>query len=475
MNLCVRNIVDWLEERGVRGTFCLTEDSPNIRSVEWLLDENIQPGKLYVVPAGYNPSAEVSGTIVTYENGILYFEKEEPEHIFNELVNVFDYYNRMEGKLLEAALRPNALVNLSNIAQEIFYTAVIIFDEYGKILARSARCSDDILMSCRGRATGTVIDCDLGEFPYKKLLARCRDRKSPYILKSGLLYMEQKVGEICLYQYENELNVGVFYMFHIFSMIVNNCIALNSDQYYSAACLEQELIRLLNGGMYETRSLLLALGSRNWEVSDRYRLAALGENDFDRHTEGIARLKMRSACYSFLYGETISGGEYMLILCNLTEDPEIMAEVETQLCQEETPGILAVSTIFCNLANVCQYLHQIRFALKYAEEHHLGKLYCEDIVQVILAAQVKVSGRFRDLIHPDIHALKSCDAKNHTDYLGTFLVFLFSGGNYAAAAGLLSIHQNTLYYRVRKIEDMISGNLFDMDYREQMLYSLLLV
>lgn len=70
-----------------------------------------------------------------------------------------------------------------------------------------------------------------------------------------------------------------------------------------------------------------------------------------------------------------------------------------------------------------------------------------------------------EAILSDIHRLERYDREHRSAYLDTLTAFLQCFGNIAEAAELLSVHQNTVRYRIEKIEEMLGGSLFDADFR----------
>ena len=66
------------------------------------------------------------------------------------------------------------------------------------------------------------------------------------------------------------------------------------------------------------------------------------------------------------------------------------------------------------------------------------------------------------LIHPAVKYLKKYDKKNKTNYLETLREYLNCALNTTEAVDRLFIHRNTLYYRLKKIEELCEIDLTDM-------------
>jgi purine catabolism regulator len=65
----------------------------------------------------------------------------------------------------------------------------------------------------------------------------------------------------------------------------------------------------------------------------------------------------------------------------------------------------------------------------------------------------------------DIRQLERYDTQHNSAYLDTLAAFLQCFGNITETAELLSVHQNTVRYRIEKIEEMLGRSMFDADFR----------
>lgn len=481
MDLCIQNIIDWLEQKGIHGHSQLEPDSPTLKTVEWMTDAPTRPGRLYVVPN----HTFGEGAILTYENGILFFEHEEPERLFNELTNAFHYYNTLENELLEQALKKDALSGLADTARKIFGTDVVIRNVYQHTLARNTGCTPEVLYACRHLSEAAVISCEASEYPYENLLQQLDWQTSPeyYSLKSTLWYMDHLIGEIIVYQYKKPLNTGVFYMLDLFTTIVSSCIALRPERYFNITYLEKELARILEGHSAATDNVQIALHNLGWEDGGLYSLAVIEGYSARLLSEPLSELAGQPGhpCHLIPYrsqkDQTAegTGQDTMLILCNGTQDSGITDKLiqAVESCGPEM--YLGISIPFYGLEKLRVCYEQALFAIRYGKQQGIRSVQSVRIVPQALAAILNQETQTEMLIHPDIDILQKHDLERQTDYLLTFRTFLYCGCSYQATARTLGLHQNTLRYRIRKIEDLISGNLYDIKYREQMMYALLAV
>ena len=65
------------------------------------------------------------------------------------------------------------------------------------------------------------------------------------------------------------------------------------------------------------------------------------------------------------------------------------------------------------------------------------------------------------VVHPKLVELEEFDAQNGTDHVSYLHAYLFSGRSVAAAAAALGAHKNSMYYRVRRLEELMGADLSD--------------
>jgi DNA-binding PucR family transcriptional regulator len=69
------------------------------------------------------------------------------------------------------------------------------------------------------------------------------------------------------------------------------------------------------------------------------------------------------------------------------------------------------------------------------------------------------------MITPALQRLIDHDARHHTDYVGTLAAYLACMGRLPATAARLTIHRNTLDYRMKRIQALAGESLDDPNNR----------
>ena len=76
-----------------------------------------------------------------------------------------------------------------------------------------------------------------------------------------------------------------------------------------------------------------------------------------------------------------------------------------------------------------------------------------------------------DLIHPIVNKIKQFDQQHHTDYYETLFTYLKNERNHQITSQELFIHRNTLFKRLKKIEELWPLDYENADLRFYLLYS----
>ena len=116
---------------------------------------------------------------------------------------------------------------------------------------------------------------------------------------------------------------------------------------------------------------------------------------------------------------------------------------------------------------------QACYSLKIAVREAKGSCGAQETTFSAITSHLGRDQTLSLLIDPDLDILWEYDREHKTEYFHTLRTFLLSGYNYQIAAARLGTHANTLRYRVRKIEELISGNIFDLACRIRLLSSYL--
>lgn len=122
-----------------------------------------------------------------------------------------------------------------------------------------------------------------------------------------------------------------------------------------------------------------------------------------------------------------------------------------------------ISEPFDNIDDIQTYIYQSRKAIKIGISNHEEELLhlFENLRTEIMLDYITENMEVANFTHPLFAKLVSDDEKNNTQYFQTLLVYLNSICDSALAAKALSIHRNTVLYRINHIIECYEYDLND--------------
>ena len=134
--------------------------------------------------------------------------------------------------------------------------------------------------------------------------------------------------------------------------------------------------------------------------------------------------------------------------------------------------IFGISYPFLDFANLKLYYQQALLSMQTAKSQKKTLMDFEEIFSSALRKNLPTNSGLSAMVHPDILLLLSMDRKNSTDYATTLYVYLLCGCNSRETARILSIHRNTLLYRMDKIRTFCTLSLDNLQNRQILFISL---
>lgn len=143
---------------------------------------------------------------------------------------------------------------------------------------------------------------------------------------------------------------------------------------------------------------------------------------------------------------------------------------------EEHRMVSGISDPFSNLEEAYMRFRQAELTAKIAMgkgNTYLGIYRDYTPLQMYLA--LAAIDKPETFIHPALSTIKNYDMKNSTEYFITLRTYCYSMHNKNSAASQLSIHRNSLLYRLNRIEDIFNISYEDEKTALHLLSSFLLL
>lgn len=377
-------------------------------------------------------------------------------------------FSEKKTRILNALIERNGLQYLVNIASEVFDNPVFVFDLSYKILAQSNSRVEDVEIITELFPNGHLIFNNLKKveekgvfeqlmnddkpvfgqfefFPRRFLGGRIRDKSD--VVGFVTIIENQKIKDEDL-----ELLV-ILCKCVLFEMLYLEQTVMQKISYFSLLkdILEKNVVR--EEVEERVSSLRLKLPAQMRLIQIKYVNQKLGLSIYYIRDSLVASLP---SCYSILYNNSL-----LLILNNKNCSDTVIDYIRN--CLSRVPTAIGISRKFDDIMLLLQAYVQSEAAIRIGRKMDLEKqfYYYDDIVLQHFFEIASNNCNPRDFCDPAIEHLREFDLQNHTDLKETLEVYLSCGKNIKKAAEQLFVHQNTLYYRVQKIEELCGINLKD--------------
>jgi hypothetical protein len=397
----------------------------------------------------------------------------------NDVVNaVLELSERLKhletdlNSLIDSGAPLQALVDRS---LEHFNNPIFIIDETNTVRART------------GHAPGTVNDdwdyiVQFNQMPIDRVRAIYNTNNinwfSPARLKKPFLYgppgmavrginfripsadRSQFTGTLIIIENETPVTVGMLQYSSILTDAVTRWAETHQKErvMYTAG---DTLSDLLSGVQLRDESLHM-LENIITDPGGAYRLAC-----------AVSRDSMRISQYLHMVDEKLTHcvccehADFLIMLFGDIKKGENLNMLE-QLFRD-IPVAIGISNAFTDLKQCVSCLRQAQIAVR-CGNRKISELNAESVMKYI-AAEASAAPSGSDLIHPALRRLKKYDNRHGTPMYETLRVFLKHERSLAASLLDLSIHRNSLIYRLERIRQITGCDLNDADTREWLLFS----
>ncbi|KIR02725.1 Regulator of polyketide synthase expression [Lachnospiraceae bacterium TWA4] len=281
------------------------------------------------------------------------------------------------------------------------------------------------------------------------------------------------VGAIVAYEQDTPFTVKDLQVMNVFRTIITFYTTINQNVLRSRSALSEYLVDLLEDKPLLKHDINKILKYPNWKANDEYIVLCVK----CKHTPDIAYLTdlcdtlEDALCkpQAFLYNSLLIGIINMKNCCSRTQLlQELSYYIDKNLCY------WGLSHEFFGISNFTSYYEQAHYALQQAEITNTPYRTMREVAKNCIQEHMVSNNWIRTLIHPDVPKLIAYDVENRSRYSHTLYWFLFYSCNYTDAANQLSLHRNTLIYRINRIQEIITCNFMDPIERELLLLSFML-
>ncbi|MDO5401410.1 MAG: helix-turn-helix domain-containing protein [Eubacteriales bacterium] len=462
MNLSMWILADWLREYETE--YRIASGGAVIRSARLLAGEapqGLAADVVYVSAASSFFDKSGYQVICVQGNDWLKIRNADVASILNEVLNAFDFYNRWEVQLAQAARSGAGPQGLLDLSQGVFRNPCFVQDALGSILA--AADSPDLPDLSQGRAA---------------LMQQLARTLEPTVLPSDYFGCRSICAEIYLDQEADIIPAGAFFIherttpFHpgfvqlagIFQRELAVCLENMHNQSHLPP-ITQLLPELIFSQTVDWARWKRTLDLNSWTAEDSFRLFIIQAPEDDP--------EMPHSLHTLFPASLFCRQENrLLMLLNLKFPTPSGWEAKLEEFLKKSGAFCVYSPVFGDLRLLAGAYWQID-ALMYQVPRRAGGLY-----ETLKYAWTSILNQFlrspdcKALLHPAAATLRAYDEAHATDFTDTLYAFLRHDRSLGKTAQAMSLHRNTLIYRIERIYQLIGSNLDDPEQREHLLFSL---
>lgn len=487
MRLSMWTICEWLEKKGLDVSPSISEGLPRITSFRYSKADSYSARFVEIVPPENVSGAEADDVVLANDMDYILVHKADAIQVGNHLSEAFEFYTQWENLLFTRMIEGASLQEMLDAANAVFSRPMFIKNDSSWIFAITRGYPADVhpywakMESSIGKYTADfdtvrTVSTDpvfRNIFMEKYPTVNRSPAYGAMILHANIFLDDRRVAEIIALENGVPFGHGEVHLMHIFAELVEKYIRSNADILISVSDPAIFLGALIEKRTMDESNLPLIYQSLYLLPESELCVAVIeGKNRSDTPMLGVLRDELTGQLKDAVVFSYKNQVVCLLALRNRSYEAAIR---QMRALVPQDAFIWGASYEFVGLKELAIYYEQACAALDKAEQQ--GKTHatlyavaCECISQQLLESE-----KLLHLIHPDVLRLKKADEQENAQYSLTLFQFLLCGGNYTDTATRMGLHRNSLIYRMNKIRSIIHTNLDDMENRELLIFSYMLL
>lgn len=467
MKLPLSVLHEWLSDQGFNCESSISRNDP-IEGIRTVKTETAT--KNYALVSKDKNGLCKSATIRYYEDLII-VEQVDYNELLNSIMECFEYYNQWERDLLKNMMNKDPLQLLLDVAARVLKYPTVIVNIYSRALA----------ISGWDEPVNTHFDYikKHGTFQIEgvKGIQKRSDADNIYSSKNALYLEAEYSNGQQIYSKRIRSNIWVnnnlagliiafdpgtgfrktdLYFMDYFTTFVQKCFETNNN-HFSESVLSKYLYKMISLEYFEDIDLFYELKNMKWSSDDIYVVMRIEyRKQFNISPYIISNIQninlaLRECC-SFIYGNGIT---ILVNISRISNKQRYLKDLVDIL--DRDLFIIGVSYQFTNIKQFGTYYRQSCSAVHYGRYlQRDNPVLSKDIALAEISRLSKNNEDLSVFIHNDIQALIEYDNKHQTDLAKSLFHYLLYGENSTNSANALSIHRNTMNYRISRIRNLIS-------------------
>ena len=387
------------------------------------------------------------------------------------------WLNSAQAKMIELLFSGASLQALIDEAYNIMGNPIVVVDSSYKILAVNDALSNVRPDLARQQELGYMLETNIASMKRDQLYEKARETRYPYYSKdestglawiTALVYADSiEVGQIGMVEHFREFTHADFELINFLCRIIGMELQKDDFSYKNSGHMHSILMKdLLDQLISNEDAAAHRAASLGWASGDdQHVLVVYDKTDavFDRK----ARIVSETLQHILPYSRWVLYDNKLVFF--LPYKPDSWAQLIDYLTHNQLraslsdtfTGLLSLRTAYIQAQRAYEIGSQL------APEERLY-LYTDYIFQH-MGQVLHQNGMLQAFSHPVVSRIAAYDAEHHTELLPTLRAYLQYIEQPAAAAKVLFIHKNTLFYRIGRIRELFGIDLSSGQERARLL------
>ena len=426
----------------------IRDGSPTIAGARWIVTSTMNPNTVYVGSAREFFDSAENDSIVVHRHDMILVKQVEAEELFDTVCNIIDKYTAWDRQLSACLDEENGLQEMIDLSRDVLQNPSYLYDPNGDIMA----IAGDYPASVHWHWKELIDNHGITE----KRMKFFKDNINISSVFDDVI-PTRRASVMDDYEYihcsvlMNRRIVGHYVLFGFLRPIAQGM---------------ENLVDVLIGWMnlyvekkeYDRSQLEELLRSFRWKMSDPYQILAVREIvNSEPVLLGRAFRRISQTIPDLVIAQR---ERHLVILRNLAAGAE-NSELEQQLnAILKDDFLIGFSTPFSGIESAELFYRQALEELERCRlsglRRSLGRDHLLDYLEKLLGEN-DLAGAY---VEPVLRELKLTDERQGTAYYETFRAFCICGFHKSETAEMLSLHRNSLNYRLDRIAELMGNDTF---------------
>lgn len=469
MTVSMWMLADWLAKYNPEVK--IVDGSRNIQAARICSDEiKITRGVLYI-------SEDSAGRIIcAHSHDIISIVFDDVFQIFNEILDMFEFYNTLEADIEDAIKSGEAIDKILELSYRALPYYMLIAD--ASFLMKASYGHSDLY---KGESNFIAVQQNK-LLPLNALVSinsqpqiRMKGKGAYQINIPGSLNIitaaynlfagDEHTGWFVILKANAAFSKGEFHIIEAIGSLIEMYQNIHADQ-NNTMNKASIFIDLLDKDEVDSELIDKRLRAFGWfetDIKQVYVISGKLNQKNNDHALDARLYLMGDGAFKMVYQNAV------VIFLNHSLTDARQFEKELTYYIRGTELIAGKSEPFRNIFHLKQYYEAARTAAQYSDKQ--GNIVRFIDTAVSYSISVMKDHVFTDVSHPALAALRSYDSEHKSEMYHTLEIFLEYERNYTKTAQILNIHRSTLIYRLERIIEITSLNLEDPDVRFHLLLS----